>query len=85
MKFYRYNDTDYSFFYKIQNNKLNAIYYDNIVIRFFKNGKYHNTKNATLIYYNGYKEFCLNNKYYGYKFNFTKKSWRRFVKMQVFL
>jgi len=85
MKFYRYNDTDYSFFYKIQNNKLNAIYYSSTYeSHFYKNGEIHNAKNAAVIV-DSYASFYLNGKKYGYQTKFTKKSWRRFVKMQVFL
>jgi len=84
MKFYR-DKYPYVFWHKIKGYKLTAIYYDNIAIRFFKNGKYHNAKNAAAIYINGYKAFYLNDECYGDHGNFTKKSWCRFVKMQVFL
>ena len=69
---------------KILNNKLNAIYY-NYSIRFFLNGYYHNSKNASYISNNGYKAFYLNGKYYGKLNKFTKQSWRKFVKLKVFL
>ncbi len=83
MKFYR-DKYPYIFWYKIKDYKLTTIYYDNIVIRFFKNGKYHNNKNACYVHKEGYKYFYLYGKYYGDQDKFTKKSWRRFVKMQVF-
>ena len=84
MKFYRGKNNSY-FLRKIVNNKLNAIYFDYIESAFYKNGLYHNTKNAACINYFGYKEFLLNDISYGNHNNFTKYSWRRFVKMQVFL
>jgi hypothetical protein len=82
MKFYKYK---HSFYYwnKIINDKLTAIYC-NDSIWFLKNGKEHNYKNAAFIY-DKYKQFYLNGNFYGDLNNFTKKSWRRFVKMQVFL
>ena len=84
MKFYM--DKNNIFYYnKIKNNNLTCVYYDNIAIRFFKNGKYNNTKNAAYITYNGYKSFYLNNIFYGDQAKFTKYSWRRFVKLQAFL
>ena len=84
MKFYRDN-YKHIYWCEIKSNKLTAIYCDNIVIRFFKNSMYHNAKNAAYIRLDGYKEFWLNNKSYHNKYVFTKKSWRRFVKMQAFL
>jgi hypothetical protein len=76
---------------KIKFNKLTAILdsknpinYINCVF-FFKNGNYHNPKNATYIRHDGYKQFFLNNKCYGFEYHFNKESWRRFVKIQVFL
>ena len=88
MKFYRDN---FSWIYwdKIQNNKLSALYcYSNIII-FFKNGKYHNNKNFAHISNTEVKEFYLNGKLYGKVYgtqnDFTKESWRKFVKSQVFL
>ncbi len=83
MKFYREDKSYYNYWSKTIRNKLTAIYFSNSVW-FFKNGLYHNSKNATYIC-DGDKEFCLNNIYYGDHNNFTKQSWRRFVKLQVFL
>jgi hypothetical protein len=93
MKFYRdnYSWCNYNFI-KIE-NKLTAIYYHfyslNLYhIVFFKDGKNHNIKNASTIHNNGFEEFCLNNKYYGNDYNFTKHSWRKFVrelKLKVFI
>jgi hypothetical protein len=82
MKFYRV--TNYIYWSKFINSKLNAIYCD-ANIRFLKNGKHHNTKNAAFINYKGDKQFILNGKFYGNQINFTKESWRRFVKLNVFL
>jgi Na+-transporting NADH:ubiquinone oxidoreductase subunit NqrF len=84
MKFYR--DQNNSFYLnKIKGNKLTSIYSGNFYyIQFFKNGLYHNDKNAS--YISGkYKEFDLNNKYYGDHNKFTKYLWRKFVKLQTFL
>jgi hypothetical protein len=89
MKFYR--DYYYHGFYfsKIESNKLTAVYYCtdmNIInIIFFKNAKEHNNKNASFINHFKYKEFRLNNEFYGNYNDFTKHSWRRFTKLQAFL
>ena len=69
-------------------NKKDAIYYTfvyNHHIVFYKNGMLHNAKNAAYINDLGYKQFVLNDECYGNNNDFTKKSWRRFVKMQAFL
>ncbi len=62
--------------------------YSNIII-FFKNGKYHNNKNFAHISNTEVKEFYSNGKLYGKVYgdqiDFDKKSWRKFVKLQVFL
>jgi hypothetical protein len=85
MKFYKYNDDYYSFFYKIIDNNLTAIYYgSSLEVDFYKNGKVHNCKNAAVIA-DPYKGFYLNGKMYGTQISFTKKSWRKFVKLQAFL
>jgi hypothetical protein len=80
MKFYRYFNYN-----KGRVNKLTAIYSDNNYAIFCKNGKYYNTKNAAYIHNSAYKEFWLNDKYYGNQNDFTKESWRRFTKLQAFL
>ena len=85
MKFYKYkhfeNYLNIIFYYK-----LNAIYsYQSGTLAFYKNGQLHNAKNAAYIAFNGYKQFILNDKYYDSKNKFTKESWRRFVKMQIFI
>lgn len=81
MKFYRYFNYN-----KARINKLTAIYSnDNYYVLFYKNGKFHNAKNASNIILNGQKSFWLNDKLYGTEENFTKKSWRKFVKLQAFL
>jgi hypothetical protein len=86
MKFYIDSITTFNFS-KIKAHKLNAIYITRFykLTYFLKNGNYHNIKNAAYINYNGFKEFFLNGKYYGNKYNFTKQSWRRFVKLKAFI
>jgi hypothetical protein len=83
MKFYiNYNWS------KIRPNKLTVIYSVNKYIWFFKEGKYHNNKNASYINYNGCKQFCLNDIFYGNQNDFTKKSWCKFardLKLRAFL
>jgi hypothetical protein len=85
MKFYKdQNKNDFYYYDIICFNNLDAIYYDNNYVIFLKNGLKHNIKNAA--YTNGkYKQFFLNDKCYGYEKDFTKESWRRFVKLQAFL
>jgi hypothetical protein len=82
MKFYNDNK-GYFGWNKIAINKLTAIYCNNSIY-FFKNGEKHNAKNAAYIRHSGYNSFYLNGKLYGFKYNFTKNSWRRFVKMEIF-
>ncbi len=83
MKFY--NDKINSYYWSIIfDNKLSTIHCDYYGIRFYKNGKDHNSKNAAYISKYGSKQFCLNNMSYGCKNDFTKETWRRFVKLQVF-
>ena len=65
--------------------KLTAIHNGFLMVTFYKNGRLHNTKNAAYIYGNKQKQFCLNDKRYVNQKKFTKESWRRFVKIQVFL
>ena len=84
MKFYTENQYIYVYFNKIKKYKLTAIYHSKS-IWFFKNGESHNAKNACFVKDNIIKSFDLNGKYYGDHNLFTKQSWRRFVKMQVFL
>ena len=83
MKFYRDKDNVY-YWTKIFDNKLDSIYY-NYCSCFYKNGRPHNSKNAAYKDNDGYKAFYLNDKCYGYNDDFTKKSWRRFVKLQALL
>jgi hypothetical protein len=71
--------------YLIFDSKLTAIYCDIASTFFYTNGYENNIKNASYISKNDYKEFSLNGKCYGNKYNFTKQSWRRFVKLQAFL
>mgnify|MGYP007069469517 CR=1 FL=1 len=84
MKFYI--DKFNSPYIKIINNKLTSVFMSfHKTTMFFKNGKYHNNKNAAIYYIDGIKDFRLNGKYYSNQNKFTKKSWRRFVKLQAFL
>jgi hypothetical protein len=85
MKFYvdEYNFTYHS---KIIAYRLTAIRYTKyFCCYFYKNGNFHNNKNAAFIYYSGVKYFYLNEKGYGDHNNFTKKSWRKFVKLITFI
>ena len=84
MKFYRDID-NYIYWYKIKDNKLTAIYCDNRCVFFYKNGKKHNSKNASFVEPNALKVFRLYDKFYGDQKTFTKYSWRKFVKLQAFL
>ena len=85
MKFYRDKNNLYHYLHEITDNNLSAIRQDKYrVILFFKNGKQYNAKNAAYVY-DGYKEFYLNDKCCGIDDDFTKESWRRFVKIQAFL
>ena len=93
MKFYiNINSWTWDYLNKIINNKLTCSYHltsahnnISIAIEFYKNGQNHNSKNASYFNYNGFKEFSLNGKIYGYHNTFTKSSWRKFVKLQAFL
>jgi hypothetical protein len=81
MKFYS-DKIDKSFYkIKIATNKLTCVYNKYTVI-FYKNGKYHNYKNAAYVNKIGYKSFYLNGTPCGKSNKFTKESWRRFVKLQ---
>jgi hypothetical protein len=82
MKFYKDKTFNYWAFIIINNS--NAIINYKSEIRFFKNGLAHNSKNAA-VSYGFYKRFFLNGKNYGDQYEFTKESWRKFVKLQVFL
>ncbi len=84
MKFYREKEAGV-YFSKIKDNKFSAIYSDSEFFQFFKNGKYHNIKNAASIYKISYKDFYLNGVIYGNESHFTKQSWRKFVKLKAFL
>ncbi len=89
MKFYV--DQHKAFYlYKIISKELTAIYNNLLIlkIQFFKSGLINNEKNAAITSnVTGYifKQFWLNNKSYGDENDFTKQSWRKFVKLQVFL
>ena len=85
MKFYIRKNNNY-YWAKIIKYKLTSIYIDSAGIIFLKNGIVHNAKNAAYISKNNrYRKFYLNNKLYGYDYSFTKYSWRKFVKIQVFI
>ncbi len=85
MKFYKYTN-NINYLNKIYNNKLTAIYINYyMTTKFFKNGKEHNSKNACYTRYDCYKYFCLNGESYGTEKDFTKQSWRKFVKLKAFL
>ena len=99
MKFYKFVNEAY-YLDRIKDYNLTAIYRSSSSsIQFYKNGMLHNSKNAAYVYIGGYKRFYLNGKEckifykqfylsgkkYGENNNFTKKSWRRFCKLQVFL
>ncbi len=82
MKFYK--DKNFYYWVKIVEDKLTAIHCERGV-RFVKDGDFHNNKNAAFITIKRHKEFILNDKNYGNQDDFTKKSWRRFVKLKAFL
>ena len=84
MKFYTENQYIYIYFNRIKKYKLTAIYFSN-PIWFFKNGESHNAKNACFVKDNMIKSFDLYGEYYGDQTQFTKKSCRKFVKLQAFL
>lgn len=72
---------------KIRAYNLTAIYNDHFNVIFYKKGGMHNYKNAAYKNNNDYKEFTLNGvtHFCCYGNSFTKESWRRYVKLQVFL
>jgi hypothetical protein len=85
MKFYKYKH-DFDYWNKIINKKLTCVYSNHNYVRFYKNGKKHNIKNYALIDSSyKYKQFFLNGIGYFNEKRFTKKSWRKFAKLQVFL
>jgi hypothetical protein len=85
MKFYKDRE-GYYYLEKIEDSKLNAICIDSTnIVRFLKNGKRHNDRNYSYIEPNRFKVFYLNGKMYGFTEDFTKQTWRRFVKLQAFL
>jgi hypothetical protein len=85
MKFYKYK-CDFDYWNKIINKKLTCVYSNYNYVRFYKNGKKHNIKNFALFDFNNkYKQFFLNGINYFNEKCFTKQSWRKFVKLKVFL
>ncbi len=86
MKFYKEkNSYSFCFYDYIVLNKLNSIYISTERVIFFKNGNYHNNNSSSYILSDGYKNFHLNGEYYGNESHFTKKTWRKFCKLKVFL
>jgi hypothetical protein len=87
MKFYKDINIYKFYYYYITSSRLTCIHIDKAydAVVFYKNGKYHNNKNASYFNYNGFKHFCLDGKLYGNQTKFTKKSWRKFVKLKAFL
>ena len=85
MKFYKGNQSNIFYYDKAKNNKLICVYSDNIAVDFCENVQNHNNKNAAYINYSGFKALWLNGKCYGTNNDFTKQSWRRFVKLKAFL
>ncbi len=94
MKFYKDKDkANINYWTRIVNNKLTAIYFNFYYLgrmpffytQFYKNGKLHNSKNLSCINCKSEKDFSLNGIRYGNESNFTKHSWRKFVKLKVFL
>lgn len=84
MKFY-IDKKGTNYFNHIIKKNITCIYstYYNF-IRVFANGYANNDKNAAVIS-NNHKEFFLNGIFYGNHLDFTKNSWRKFVKLKVFL
>lgn len=81
MKFYKNKDDKYDFFDKIVVNELTAIleffntlFSKHSYVSFYKSGKLHNDKNASFIGDDYCKQFCLNDKYFGNQYKFTKQS-----------
>jgi hypothetical protein len=85
MKFYKDKNNSLYCLDKIESNNLTAICIDFLFnTNFYKNGKIHNIKNAA--YINGiYKDYYLNNEFYGNQNKFNKRSWRKLVKLMAFL
>ncbi len=91
MKFYKNKNDKYDYFDKIIINQLTAIleflsplFSKNSYVCFYKNGKLHNDKNSAYNTFE-YKSFWLENNCYNKHYTFNKFSWRKFVKLQVFL
>ena len=90
MKFYKEKLRNYTY-RMLYINKLTAIinskhkvnYVD--CVYFLKNGKFHNSKNAAIIYNDDSLRFYLNGTFYGFNDDFVKESWRRFIKLKVFI
>jgi hypothetical protein len=85
MKFYIDKNKSDLCWNKILDDKLTCILFDHYkVVTFYKNGIEHNSKNAALVSCSIRKIFYLNGKYFGIDYDFTKKTWRKFVKLQIF-
>jgi hypothetical protein len=85
MKFYAFNKRKNFYLAIIKNKKLTAIYSDSFAVDFFKDGLRSNCKEAAHIRSDRFKEYFFNEIYYGNSQYFTKKSWRRFIKLRAFL
>ncbi len=84
MKFYRYPPANKQKI--IPFDQSNLIYQNDLKqISFLRNNRYHNVKNAAFLTKSGCKEYYLDGKCYGNQEKLTKESWRRFVKLQLFL
>ena len=73
------------FYMKYMIKKITAILSLSFAVLFYKNGERHNDKNGAHIGLNNFAGFWLNGFWHGYNTNFTKESWRKFVKLQAFL
>lgn len=83
MKFYRDRFSS-NYWDKINKNKLSSIYLDyDYDIRFYKNGKLHNIKNAAIFFKNGIKKYYKNNKSYE-RLILNKKHWRKYLISEAF-
>jgi hypothetical protein len=85
MKFYNDKYSNISYYWnKIMTFEIEGIINSVGITWIFKNGVLNNTKNASVSDGKN-KSFYLNGRFYGYGLDFTKQSWRRFVKLQAFL
>jgi hypothetical protein len=84
MKFYRDRFSS-NYWDKINKNKLSSIYLDyDYDIRFYKNGKLHNIKNASIFFKDGRKKYYKNNKSYERLVFLNKKHWSKYLISEAF-